>query len=103
MTVQSQIIPIPEVARLIYSFRDQRVILDADLATLYGVRTKVLNQAVKKGSVAVRHAAYRAGLELEPTMAERAFIVRRIGELNPARTDSGSVGWPDDHQPDRGS
>jgi predicted RNA polymerase sigma factor len=47
--------------------------------------------------------AYRAALELEPTMAERAFIVRRIGELNPARTDSGSVGWPDDHQPDRGS
>ncbi len=47
--------------------------------------------------------AYRAALELEPTMAERAFIVRRIGELNPARTDAGSVGWPDDHQPDRGS
>jgi ethanolamine utilization protein EutP (predicted NTPase) len=28
--------------------RDRRVILDADLAVLYGVTTKALNQAVKR-------------------------------------------------------
>lgn len=33
---------------LIYFIRDQRVMLDRDLATLYGVETKVLNQAVKR-------------------------------------------------------
>ena len=30
--------------------RGQRVILDADLASLYGVKTKVLNQAVKRNA-----------------------------------------------------
>jgi hypothetical protein len=33
---------------LIVTIRDQRVILDADLAALYGVSTMVLNQAVKR-------------------------------------------------------
>ena len=38
----------PDIARLIHSLRDQRVILDADLARLYGLETRVLNQAVKR-------------------------------------------------------
>jgi hypothetical protein len=33
---------------LILTIRRQRVILDADLAALYGVTTKALNQAVKR-------------------------------------------------------
>lgn len=33
---------------LIHTIRGERVILDADLARLYGVGTKVLNQAVKR-------------------------------------------------------
>lgn len=33
---------------LILTLRGQRVILDADLAELYGVQTKALNQAVKR-------------------------------------------------------
>ena len=37
-----------DVARLIYSFRDKRVMLDNDLAGLYAVSTKALNQAVKR-------------------------------------------------------
>ncbi len=32
----------------ILTLRDQRVLLDADLARLYGVETRVLNQAVKR-------------------------------------------------------
>jgi hypothetical protein len=32
----------------IYSIRNQKVMLDFDLAALYGVQTKVLNQAVKR-------------------------------------------------------
>ena len=35
---------------LIQTLRGQRVILDADLAKLYGVQTKVLNQAVKRNA-----------------------------------------------------
>jgi len=37
--------PIEPVIRMI---RGQRVILDSDLAKIYGVTTKVLNQAVKR-------------------------------------------------------
>lgn len=32
----------------IYEIRGQRVMLDRDLAELYGVETKALNQAVKR-------------------------------------------------------
>jgi hypothetical protein len=36
------------ISSLIFSLRGQRVILDADLAELYGVPTKAFNQAVKR-------------------------------------------------------
>jgi hypothetical protein len=36
------------IQRKIYEIRGQRVILDRDLAALYGVETRVLNQAVKR-------------------------------------------------------
>ena len=42
--------PIEDVARSILILRSQRVILDSHLATLYGVATKVLNQAVKRNA-----------------------------------------------------
>jgi ORF6N domain len=38
----------PNIDSLIVEIRGQRVILDADLARLYGVPTKALNQAVKR-------------------------------------------------------
>ncbi len=40
--------PYANIAPLIVTVREQRVILDADLAALYGVSTMVLNQAVKR-------------------------------------------------------
>ncbi len=39
---------IEEIEEKIYSVRGQRVMLDSDLAEVYGVATKVLNQAVKR-------------------------------------------------------
>ena len=38
------------VAQLVFFVRGEKVMLDADLAMLYGVSTKVLNQAVKRNS-----------------------------------------------------
>ena len=38
----------PDLARLIHSVRDQRVILDADLAGLYGVPTRRLNEQYRR-------------------------------------------------------
>ncbi len=37
-----------EIGKMIYIVRGQKVMLDSDLARLYGVETKVLNQAVKR-------------------------------------------------------
>ena len=41
-------IPVERIARAILLIRGQKVILDSDLAQLYGVETKVLNRAVKR-------------------------------------------------------
>lgn len=45
----SAIAPKPEnLAKLVFLVRGEKILLDADLADLYGVATKVLNQAVKR-------------------------------------------------------
>jgi hypothetical protein len=40
----------PDIDRVIMTVRDQKVILDADLAAVYGVTTKRLNEQVKRNS-----------------------------------------------------
>ena len=45
-----QLIPAEVIERRIYLIRGQRVMLDRDLAELYGVTTAALNQAVKRNS-----------------------------------------------------
>jgi ORF6N domain len=42
--------PAKDITRAILLLRRQRIILDADLAALYGVPTKALNQAVKRNA-----------------------------------------------------
>lgn len=44
----SNLIPAERIENKIYLIRGQKVMLDRDLADLYGVRTKALNQAVKR-------------------------------------------------------
>ena len=44
----SEIIPIENITGMIHHIRGQRVMLDRDLAELYGVETRVLNQAVSR-------------------------------------------------------
>jgi ORF6N domain len=46
-----EIIPIRLIAQSIYLIRGQRVMLSRDLAVLYGVAVKVLNQAVKRNAM----------------------------------------------------
>ena len=49
MTMKKQsIIPVERIQQSIYYLRGEKVMLDEDLAGLYGVDTKVLNQAVKR-------------------------------------------------------
>jgi hypothetical protein len=42
------LIPTERIERFIFLIRGQKILLDADLAVIYGVATKVLNQGVKR-------------------------------------------------------
>jgi hypothetical protein len=44
----SNLIPVERIEKAIYLIRGERVMLDRDLADLYGVPTKVFNQTVKR-------------------------------------------------------
>ncbi|MDO8970277.1 MAG: ORF6N domain-containing protein [Saprospiraceae bacterium] len=44
----SELVPVEKIGKRILTIRSMQVMLDRDLAELYGVETKVLNQAVKR-------------------------------------------------------
>jgi ethanolamine utilization protein EutP (predicted NTPase) len=48
--MSKEIIPVERIARSILYLRGQKVILDRDLAILYGVETRIVNQAVKRNA-----------------------------------------------------
>ncbi len=48
--MKKEIIPVRQIAKAIHWVRGEKVLLDFDLATLYGVPTKTLNQAVKRNA-----------------------------------------------------
>lgn len=47
---QQTVIPVERIAQSIYLIRGEKVMLDQDLAALYGVETRVLNQAVTRNT-----------------------------------------------------
>jgi ORF6N domain len=48
VTKELESIPVQDISRLLYPLREQRVILDGDLAQLYGVTTKRLNEQYRR-------------------------------------------------------
>jgi hypothetical protein len=48
--MSKEIISATRIAQSIYMLRGQKIMLDFDLAALYGVETRILNQAVKRNS-----------------------------------------------------
>ena len=48
LEVMTNIVPIDKIAEKIYFIRGVKVMLDKDLADLYGVKNKVLKQAVRR-------------------------------------------------------
>jgi hypothetical protein len=46
--IQAHLVPAERIERLILLIRGQKVMLDTDLAHLYGVSTKAFNQAIKR-------------------------------------------------------
>ena len=47
MSENTSLIPMERIERAILLIRNEKVMLDSDLAVIYGVSTKALNQAVK--------------------------------------------------------
>jgi hypothetical protein len=75
--VQSTAIaPAHNIAQLIRHIRDVRVILDADLAQIYGVETRALNQALKRNQ-----ERFPADFEFELTREEILGISQTVTSL----------------------
>jgi hypothetical protein len=50
VAISKQPLRTEDISKRIHIIRERRVLLDADLAELYGVPTKVFNQAVKRNA-----------------------------------------------------
>jgi hypothetical protein len=48
MKTDDALIPVERIEKIIFLIRRQKVLLDRDLAALYGVETRVLNQTVRR-------------------------------------------------------
>ena len=62
--------PVDQLEPLIRTIRGQKVMLDSDLARVYGVATKLLNRAVKRNT-----ARFSGDFVFQLTAAEKAEVV----------------------------
>lgn len=74
MTADPSIIPAGRIEQAIYLIRGQKVMLDRDLAVLYGVETRVLNQAVKRNAERFP-ADFMFALTREEVMRISQFVI----------------------------
>lgn len=72
-----ELIPDGQVEPLILQVREHRVILDRDLASLYGTTTKKLNQAVRRN-----RERFPEDFLFQLTKQERASVVATFPHLN---------------------
>jgi ORF6N domain len=70
------IIPLEAIESRIFVLRGHRVMLDRDLAELYGVQTKALNQAVKRNS-----DRFPEDFMFKLTMEEAALILASRSQI----------------------
>jgi hypothetical protein len=80
MSARVALSPAPSVERRILSIRGQRVMLDADLASLYGVSTRALNQAVKRN-----RERFPEDFMFRLTEAEKVEVITNCDHLRPLK------------------
>lgn len=80
MENQSQNLLLPEVEKKIILLRNQQVILDADVAELYGVQTKEINQAVRNNP-----RKFPEGYIWELNEIEKSEVVKNFDHLQKLR------------------
>lgn len=76
----TQLVPVEHVERLIHLARGEKVLLDADLAKLYGVETKTLNRAVKRN-----RTRFPQDFMFQLTTEEAVALRCQIGTSKPGR------------------
>ena len=79
--------PKPSLESLILTLRGQKVLLDANLARLYGVETRALNQAVKRN-----RDRFPGEFAFNLTRDEILSISQSVTSLNSRRGNPASVG-----------
>jgi hypothetical protein len=72
---RSALLPVHDITRAILVLRGQRVLLDAELATLYGVTTKRLNEQVKRNA-----ARFPEDFMFQLTAAEATALRSQFGD-----------------------
>jgi hypothetical protein len=88
--MKKALIPIGHIAQSIRFVRGQKVMLDFDLAALYGVATKVLNQAVKRN-----RDRFPVDFMFQLTVKETSHLKSQfvISSQQTARNQSLSMNW----------
>jgi len=79
MTSKKQITTFGQITYLIYRIRGVNVMLDADLAELYGVPTKRMNEQVKRNI-----DRFPDGFMFQMTQEELAYWRSQIATSNPS-------------------
>ena len=80
MTKTAAIVPAERIQNCILLVRNQKVILDRDLAVLYGVETKTLNQAVKRNI-----KRFPADFIFQLTKVEKKQLVTNCDRFEPLK------------------
>ena len=78
--MKENVIRFSDVESCIIELRDQRVLLDRDVAMLYDVETKEINQAVKNTP-----DKFPAGYLIECNKVEKAELVKNFDRFNPLK------------------
>jgi hypothetical protein len=78
-TQKAEVLSLDVIERRIVALRGHRVMLDRDLATLYGVETRTLNQAVKRNldrfpSDFIFRLTPKEALELSPSRSQTVIL-----------------------------
>jgi hypothetical protein len=98
MPRQEASVPIEDITRRIYVVRGIRVMLDADLAELYGVQTRALNQAVRRNAARfpgdfILHLSHQETRELQRSRSQSVILSwgRNVKYRATAFTEHGAV------------
>jgi hypothetical protein len=70
----TQLVPVEHIERMVHLARGEKVLLDADLAVLYGVTTGALNRAVKRNP-----GRFPPDFMFQLTEAEASILKCQIG------------------------